>query len=77
MDGDGRRDDDSMVKDNRVQWPWMVQGQLDSKGRRVGNTQTMDDVNGGSRTAMSTPADNGGHKGQCGIKRLKVDHQLN
>ena len=45
-DGDGQRDDDSMVMDSGAQ--------LNSDGRRVGDTTTMDDEEGMSATAMLT-----------------------
>jgi hypothetical protein len=54
MEGNGRRNDDSTVKDSRVRRWWTAQGQLDGKARCVGDTTTMDDKNGVSAMAMST-----------------------
>jgi hypothetical protein len=53
MDGDGRRDDDSTVKDSGARRRWTARGQLDGEGRRVGDTTTMDDEDGASAMAMS------------------------
>ena len=52
-DGNGQRDDDSMVMDSRARPQWMAQGQLNGDGRRVGDTTRMDDEEGASATAMS------------------------
>ncbi len=54
MDGDGQRNDDSTVKDSGAWQQWTVQGQLNGKGQRVGNTTTMEDKDGASMMAMLT-----------------------
>jgi hypothetical protein len=54
MDGDGRRDDDSTVKDSGARRRWTARGQLDGEGRRVGDTTTMDDEDGASATAIAS-----------------------
>ena len=50
----GQHNEDSTVMDSGAQRQWTVQGQLDNKGRRIGNTTTMDNKDGASATAMST-----------------------
>ena len=54
MYGNRRRDDNSTVKESEARQQWMARGQLDGKGRCVGDTTTMDDEDGASATAMST-----------------------
>jgi hypothetical protein len=53
MDGNGRRNDDSMVKDSGARQQWTAQGQLNGEGRRIGNMTTMDDKDDASVMAMS------------------------
>ncbi len=53
MDGNGWRDDDSTVKDSGARRQWTAQGQLDSEGRHIDDTTTMDEEDDASATAMS------------------------
>ena len=55
MDGNGRRDDET-VKDSRARQQWTAQGQLDGEGRHIGDMTTMDDEDDASVMAVSMRA---------------------
>ncbi len=68
MGGDGRRDGELMVMDGAVLRRWTARRLLDSKGRRDGDSTTMDDEKRRKHDGDINTAGSGSNKGQRSIK---------
>ena len=68
MGGDGRHDGDLTVMDGAAQWRWTARQQLDSEGRRDGDSTTKEEEEHCDRAGDVDTAGGGSGKGQQDIK---------